>query len=79
MNEVKIGGIYRHFKGKEKLYRVINLARGCENSSKIFVIYEQLYETKDSPKGTIWKRSLKEFVGFKEIDGRKVKRFELTA
>ena len=77
--EIVIGGIYRHFKGEEKIYRVLSVARDCENPSKEMVVYEQLYETKDFSKGTIWARELSDFLGFKESDGKRIKRFELVS
>jgi hypothetical protein len=66
---------YKHFKGNEKIYSVVGIIQ-----SKIpYVIYEQLYEGKEFPRGTFWMRGLEDFVGFKEMpDGKKVKRFELV-
>lgn len=40
MREVKIGGLYRHF--KNKLYYVKDVAIHSETSQK-FVVYQQLY------------------------------------
>lgn len=69
--------IYRHFKGVDKLYEIIAIANNCENPKENFVIYKQLYDTKEFPKGSIWSRSLEDFIGYKEfLDGSKVKRFE---
>lgn len=76
MEELIISGIYQHFKGKDKLYQVIALARDCENHEKKVVVYKQLYES-EFPKGTIWTRSLEDFLGEKIIDGKSVKRFVL--
>jgi hypothetical protein len=72
----KIEGVYRHFKGEERLYRVKRIARDCDNPEKKVVVYENLYEG-DFPKGTCWIRELEEFMGFKELNGEKIKRFTL--
>lgn len=65
---------YRHFKNKD--YEIVAISRDCENPSRKDVIYRQLYETEEFPKGTIWKRSLEDFVGYKEFsDGSFAKRF----
>ena len=42
--EIKIGQIYRHFKGN--LYKVIGLATNSETSEKV-VVYEAQYGTKE--------------------------------
>ncbi|MDO8516673.1 MAG: DUF1653 domain-containing protein [Nanoarchaeota archaeon] len=77
MNEPKPNQIYQHFKGKEKLYKILEIARDCENPEKKIVIYQQLYES-EFPKGTIWARSLEDFVGYKKIENNKeIKRFIL--
>lgn len=68
--------IYEHFKGHGKLYRVLEVARNAENSEQARVVYEQLYES-EFPKGEVWSRTLEDFVGYKQIGGRKVKRFTL--
>jgi hypothetical protein len=77
MEEIVVGAIYRHFKGEDRLYRVVSVARDCENPSQEVVVYEQLYETEDFSQGTVWFRSLEDFIGYKVFeDGRRVKRFE---
>ena len=77
--KIKIGEVYRHFKGEEKLYRVRGIARDCEDADKLVVIYEMLYETDDFPKGTIWVRGMDDFCGYKIFEnGRKIKRFSLV-
>ncbi|MEX2016938.1 MAG: DUF1653 domain-containing protein [Candidatus Pacearchaeota archaeon] len=67
-------GKYRHFKGG--IYEVIAIALDCENPERKMVIYKSLYDNGNFPIGTVWKRELIDFVGFKETDGGKVKRFE---
>jgi hypothetical protein len=70
----KPGEKYRHFKGKDKVYEIIAIARDCDNPDRKDVVYKSLYDGK-FPFGTIWRRSLEEFVGFKELNGEKIKRF----
>lgn len=41
MREIKINGIYKHFKGN--YYIVVDIAYDCETKEKI-VVYRQLYE-----------------------------------
>ena len=72
---VKAGERYRHFKGGE--YEVVAVARDCEDVDKEVVVYRALYATEDFPFGQIWTRSLEDFVGFKEKDVEKIKRFSL--
>ncbi|MEK6886724.1 MAG: DUF1653 domain-containing protein [Nanoarchaeota archaeon] len=76
IEEIKINGIYEHFKEKKK-YQVICLARDSENSKREIAVYRALYEG-EYGKGTIWTRELSDFLGYKEKDGRKIKRFTLT-
>jgi len=67
---VKAGERYRHFKGGE--YEILEVACNCDNCNQKIVVYKALYD-----EGKIWVRLLEEFVGFKEIDGEKIKRFVL--
>jgi hypothetical protein len=88
MEEPKPGEIYLHFKNKK--YEIIAIALDCEIRTKKIVVYKQLYES-ENPAGTIWVRSLEDFVGEKEfgedteINGRvfrkgeRVKRFVLLS
>lgn len=72
----KPGERYAHFKGQDRIYEVVAVARDCENPQRQEVVYKQLYETSDFPNGTVWTRSLDDFVGEKEISpGKKIKRF----
>ena len=59
--ELKIGGIYRHYKGEEKLYKVIAEAIDSETLEEL-VIYQSLYDNKEYKKGTIWARPKKMFL-----------------
>ena len=55
MREIKIHGIYKHFKGD--YYLVEEIAKDCETLEDV-VIYRKLYED-----GSCWVRPLKDFVG----------------
>ena len=69
----KVGEKYKHFKDGE--YEVVAIALNCENPDEEFVIYKSLYDKENFPIGTIWIRKLNDFVGFKELNGEKIKRF----
>jgi len=71
-SKIKLG-IYEHFKGGK--YRVIGIAKHSETPEEL-VIYEALY---DNPESKLWARPLDNFVGFKEKDGKKIKRFKFIS
>lgn len=79
MEEPKPGEKYQHFKGEDKIYEIVTVSRDCDNPNEKYVNYRSLYNTEDNteefPKGTVWSRSLEDFVGFKEMSGKKIKRF----
>ena len=60
MNEVKIGKVYRHFKGN--YYFVENVALDSENKERM-VVYKPIYDRQDSK---IWVR--RESMFLEEID-----------
>lgn len=68
-------GKYRHYKGG--LYNVLGVARNTETLEEL-VVYEQLYEAKDFPRGTLWARPLKMFLEKVLVDGVEKPRFELV-
>lgn len=71
--EVKIGGVYRHFKtGKE--YKVIGVAKHSETLEDL-VVYEALY---DNPTAKLWARPLSMFLEEVEFQGKKQPRFALV-
>ena len=73
----KAGEKYVHFRGEDKVYEIVAIARDNEDYYKKDVIYKQLYETEMFSKGTIWRRSLEDFLGHKQfLDGSFVKRFK---
>ncbi|OGZ53333.1 MAG: hypothetical protein A3B25_03805 [Candidatus Ryanbacteria bacterium RIFCSPLOWO2_01_FULL_48_26] len=67
MDDIKIGGKYRHFKGKE--YRVIGIAQHSETLEE-FVVYQKLYDD-----GGLWVRPKAMFLEYVERDGYKGPRF----
>ena len=69
MAEIKIGGIYRHYKNKE--YKVLALAIHTETLEKM-VVYQALYGEE-----AVWVRPLAMFMEMVEIDGKKIPRFAL--
>ncbi len=76
MEEPKSGQRYRHFRGTNQ-YEIIAVARDVDSPESKSVIYKSLYDCA-FPMGTIWRRLLEDFVGFKTLgDGTKVKRFTL--
>jgi hypothetical protein len=70
---IKPGDIFKHYKGN--LYKVICISCDSENLTW-YVVYETLYDNKVSK---IWHRPLDMFLGFVEIDGQQIRRFELVS
>ncbi|MDE6223899.1 MAG: DUF1653 domain-containing protein [Alphaproteobacteria bacterium] len=66
---VKIGGIYRHYKGN--LYEVLAVAKHSETLEDM-VVYKALYG-----EGLVWVRPLIMFEEEIIKDGKNIKRFEL--
>ena len=64
----EIKGKYRHFKGGE--YEVLGFGKHSETLEE-FVVYKPLYG-----EGGIWVRPKEMFFDDKDVDGKKVKRFE---
>lgn len=67
-----LGGIYKHYKGKE--YLLLTPSRNADDLSW-WVVYEAQYANEVSP---IWHRPLEEFCGTVMIDGKEVPRFQFT-
>lgn len=71
---VKVDGIYRHYKNKNHLYKVIAIAKHSETLEDL-VVYQALYESEDFPMFQVWVRPLKMFeetingkLRFEEVD-----------
>jgi len=70
-------GKYKHYSGKE--YEVIGSALLADNGQenlKEMVVYRQLGDYGEYPKGSMWVRRVNEFKAEIEIRGKLVKRFE---
>ena len=61
MREIKINGIYKHFKGD--YYLVVDIANDSETKEKV-VVYRKLYDD-----GSLWVRNLDMFLS--EVDHKK--------
>lgn len=87
MEELIIGEIYQHYKGKDKLYRLILEIKSTEQidshtgKPEEWVVYQQLYDSPKFPKGTFWGRPKKMFLENIAVDvgGKKIEvpRFKL--
>ena len=65
-------GIYQHYKGEDKKYRVIGVGKHSETLEDL-VFYEALY---DNSMSKLWSRPLESFAGEAETNGQKVPRFK---
>lgn len=72
----KPGQNYKHYKNK-KLYEIVCIALDRETKEKL-VVYKGLYDCPEFGKNPIWTRFLSNFIEIKEIDGKKIPRFELV-
>lgn len=70
---IKIGKIYKHYKGK--LIKVICIGLNAETNEEMIAI-EELEESQGYPKGQIWFRNTKDFFDEVNSNGQKY-RFEL--
>jgi hypothetical protein len=68
MKELKIGGIYRHYKGNR--YKVVGVAKHSETVEEM-VVYEALYG-----EGGLWVRNKEIFLENVVINGETVERFK---
>jgi len=72
--ELKIGGLYRHY--KNKMYKVIGIAHHSETLEPL-VIYQALYDTPEFGKDALWARPKDMFLEAVTIDGIEQPRFAL--
>lgn len=74
MYEVKVGQIYRHYKGKE--YEIIAVGRLTESATlEECVVYKALYDCPPFGTNSIWIRPLRMFLEHVSVDGKSVPRF----
>jgi len=73
--DIPIGGIFRHYKGKE--YKVLAIGRHSEDLTP-YVVYQGLYHCKSFGNFPIWIRPLDLFLSSAIVDGREVACFTLT-
>ena len=64
--------LYQHYKGGT--YELIGEAMHSETQEPL-VVYKQLYETTDYPKGTLWARPKKMFYEDVNVNGETTPRF----
>ena len=68
MDQIKVNGIYKHFKGNT--YRVLGVARHSESLEEL-VVYQHIDGEKE-----IWARPIAMFLDEADVDGKKVPRFQ---
>jgi hypothetical protein len=71
-NDLKIGGIYEHYKGNK--YKLVTIATHTETEEKLVI-----YEPVDSKKGMTWVRPLGMFLETVEVGGKQIPRFKLIS
>lgn len=69
--QIQIGGIYRHYKGKD--YKVLSLAKHSETLEDM-IVYQACYGNNET-----WVRPLSMFIESVNVDGKRIKRFERLA
>ena len=68
-------GIYHHYKSRNKLYRVIGVAKHTETTEDM-VVYQALYDIPElGGKGVMFVRPLTMFIENVIVDGKEVPRF----
>lgn len=65
-------GVYEHYKGSGKKYRVIGVAKHSETLEDM-VVYEALYDNEVSK---LWVRPLSMFLEEVEVEGKRIPRFK---
>jgi hypothetical protein len=74
MNQIKVGQLYQHYKGKT--YKIIALARYSEEPNSIMVIYQGQYECPTFGANPIWARPIGMFSENIFKDGKEQIRFK---
>lgn len=68
-------GIYHHYKSKDKLYKVIGVAKHTETMEDM-VVYQALYDIPElGGEGVVFVRPLAMFLENVIVDGKEVSRF----
>lgn len=79
MNKVEqlpIGAIFRHYKGKE--YKILQI--GLYEADLVpCVVYQGLYECESFGKAPIWIRPISQFLELVEVEGKSIARFTLVS
>jgi len=73
MKEIKIGSIYKHYKGNN--YEVVGIARHSETLEEL-VIYKALYDSPEFGSNTLWARPKKMFLENVIQNGEELERFK---
>ena len=73
MENLEIGGIYKHYKGNN--YEVVGIARHSETLEEL-VVYRALYDSPEFGKNALWVRPKKMFLENVIIDGKEIERFK---
>lgn len=74
--KIVIGGVYRHFKGE--YCKVLTVGLDTDTLEELVVYIALCYKPEKETR--VWIRSLKEFMGTKEMeDGSVIKRFEFVS
>ena len=77
-SQIKLG-IYHHYKSKEKLYKVIGIARNAENNYEEVVVYQALYTIPEfGGESVMFVRPLSMFLENVVVDGNEIPRFEFV-
>lgn len=72
-------GIYHHYKSKEKLYKVIGVAKHSETMEDM-VVYQALYNIPEfGGEGVMFVRPLEMFLENVVVDGKEIPRFTFVS
>lgn len=74
VDQIHVGSIVRHYKGKEM--QVLHIARHSEDLS-LYVVYQKLYYDEQFGNRSIFIRPLKMFLEKVVVDGKEISRFEI--